>query len=457
MDCSVVVGIADVPATTERPFLAPEELQVSTFSISGLSSGIDTTSLISQLMTLAAQPQTALKNQLSTQQSVISAYQAINSKLSALQDAATAVQQAWSATKASSSNSAVIASTNSTAVAGSSATFDVVQLATSQISTLAVTASTVVSNPPNGIDITDHAGVVHHVTLSDGSAATVAAAVNSAGVGVRAAVVNTDSGQVLQFTATSTGVAGSFGISGLDNAPQTLVAAQDAKVAVGNPAAGGYTVSSSSNTFNGVLPGVTFTVGAVASGVTVTVNNDASAISDKVKALVTAANAALGELATDTGKGALLQGSYQLNALSQSILGAISHGDATGHSFAGNGVQLSSTGTLTFDADAFAASYVADPANAQSLLNGLAGSLSSLASNASTQTISPLITSGTAQVATLTSQISDWDRRLADQQTALQAKYTAMEVALAKLNSTSSWLNQALSAMDNSNSNSKSH
>ncbi|MFL6160947.1 MAG: flagellar filament capping protein FliD [Jatrophihabitantaceae bacterium] len=430
---------------------------MSTFSISGLSSGIDTTSLISQLMTLAAQPQTALKHQLSTEQSVISAYQSINSKLTAFSDAATAVQQAWGSTKASSSNPAVIATTGATAVAGSAATFDVLQLATAQISTLAVTASTVVSNPPNGIDITDHAGVVHHITLADGSAATVATAVNSAGVGVRAAVVNTDSGSVLQFSATATGVAGSFSVSGLDTAPQTLVAAQDAKVGVGDPAAGGYTMSSSTNTFNSVLPGVTFTVGALASNVTISVGNDASAISDKVKALIDAANAALSELSTDTGKGALLEGNYQMNALSQSILAVVSHGDASGNSYAGSGIQLSSTGTLTFDADAFAAGYATDPAKTQVAMNSLAGALSSLAGNASIQTLSPLINSGTAQVATLNSEISDWDRRLADQQTALQAKYTAMEVALSKLNSTSSWLNQALSSLDNSNSNSKSN
>ncbi|HEU5270282.1 MAG TPA: flagellar cap protein FliD N-terminal domain-containing protein, partial [Jatrophihabitans sp.] len=70
---------------------------MSAFSISGLSSGIDTTSLISQLMAVAAQPQTALKNQLAGEQHVISAYQAINAKLSAFSDAATAVQQAWTA------------------------------------------------------------------------------------------------------------------------------------------------------------------------------------------------------------------------------------------------------------------------------------------------------------------------------------------------------------------------
>ena len=129
---------------------------MSTFSISGLSSGIDTTSLISQLMTLAAQPQTALKNQLSTEQTVISAYQSINTKLTALQAAADAVNQAstWAATKASSSSTSVVAATNSSATAGSSTTFNVTRLAAAQISTVAISGAAV-STPANGIDIVD--------------------------------------------------------------------------------------------------------------------------------------------------------------------------------------------------------------------------------------------------------------------------------------------------------------
>jgi flagellar hook-associated protein 2 len=427
---------------------------VSAFSIGGLSSGIDTASLITQLMTVAAQPQTQLKNQLSVQQNVLTAYQAINTKLTALQAAADAVKQAdtWSATKATSSNTAVIASTTSAAASGSATTFDVIRLASAQISTVAG-AGTVVASPPNGIDVIDSSGATHHLSLADGSAAGVATAVNNAALGIRATVLNTDSGQILQFSSVSTGAAGAFSINGLDTAPKTLVAAQDAQIAVGDPANGGYTVSSSSNTFNNVLPGVTFSVGAVASAVTVAVSSDAGAISDKLKALVDAANATLSELGKDTGKGAILESNYQINTITDSVLSAISHGDSTGKSFASIGVQLTSTGTLAFDATAFAAAYAADPAKTQAAASAsLASVVSNLAMQSSTVTVSPLINSGTAQVGSLNKQIADWDTRLADQRTAMQTKYTAMEVALSKLQSTSSYLTSALAAIDNSNS-----
>jgi len=429
---------------------------VSAFAINGLSSGIDTASLISQLMTVAAQPQTQLKNQLSVQQNVLSAYQAINTKLTALQTAADAVKNAstWAATKAVSSSTAVLASTTSTAASGSATTFDVVRLATAQISTVGG-AGTVVASPPNGIDIVDAAGVTHHVAITDGSAAGVATAVNNAAAGIRAAVVNTDSGPLLQFTSVATGSAGAFTVNGLVNAPQNLVTAQDAQIAVGNPAAGGYTVSSSTNTFNNVIPGVTFSVGAVVSGVTVSVSSDASAISDKVKAMVDAANAALTELGKDTGKGAVLESNYQVNSITDSVLSAISHGNGSGASFASAGVQLTSTGSLAFDATAFASAYAADPAKAQaSVATSLAGALSSLAMNASTQIVSPLINSGTSQIGQLNKQIADWDTRLETQRTAMQTKYAAMEVALQKLQSTSSYLTSALAAISKSNSSS---
>lgn len=428
---------------------------MSAFAISGLSSGIDTASLISQLMTVAAQPQTQLKNQLSVQQNVLTAYQAINTKLTALQTAADALKQpsTWAATKAASSSTSVVASTTSGATSGSATTFDVIRLATAQISTVAAPGA-VVASPPNGIDVVDSTGVTHHLALTDGSAAGVATAVNNAALGIRASVVSTDSGPLLQFTSTATGAAGAFSINGLDTAPQTLVAARDAQIAVGDPAAGGYTVSSSSNTFNNVIPGVTFSVGAVTSGVTVSVSSDASAISDKLKALVDAANAALGELNKDTGKNAVLESNYQINSITNSVLSAISRGTGTA-SFAAIGVQLTSTGTLAFDATAFASAYATDPAKAQaSAATSLAGALSSLAMQSSTQVVSPLINSGTSQVGSLNKQIADWDTRLDSQRTAMQSKYTAMEVALQKLQSTSSYLTSALSAISKSNSSS---
>lgn len=430
---------------------------MSTFAIGGLASGIDTASLITQLMAVAAQPQTQLKAKLTTQQTVLSAYQAINTKMTALQAAADAVKQAstWTAAAASSSSSSVVASNTSAAQAGASMTFNVTQLAAAQVSTVAVNGDAV-SAPASGIDILDSNNVSHHIDLTDGTAATVAAAVNNAGVGVRASVINTDAGQLLQFASTTTGTSGAFTVNGLASTPQRAVAAQNAQISVGNPASGGYTISSQTNTFNDALPGVTFTAGAVASNVTVSVASDSAAITKAMQTLVDAANAALGEIGKDAGKGAVLQGNSQITSLTQSIFSAISHGTNTGGSFNTIGVTLTSTATITFDATAFAAAYAADPTKTQNDAGAsLATTLSAFAGAASapvTGTLSQLITSGGDQIIDLGKQIDAWDTRLADQQTALQQKYSAMESVLSKLKNQTAYLTSALASIDGSNS-----
>lgn len=437
---------------------------MSAFSFSG--SGIDTTTLITQLMQVAARPQTQLKTQLSSQQTKLSAFQGINSKFTALQAAADAVKDTtvWKGAAASSSAASVIASATTGAATGSSITFDVTRLATAQISTVPVSGD-VVADFTQGIDVLDGKSVSHHLDLADGSAATVAAAVNNAAIGIRASVLTVDNNggtgtsQVLQFGSTSSGTSGAFTVSGLTAAPQQLVAAQNAQITVGDPAAGGYTMSSDTNTFRDVLPGVTFTVSTAATNVTVSTASDTTAITSAMQALVDAANSALGQVGLYTNKGGLLQGNSQIANLKQDIFSSVSRGTSTGGSLNTIGISLSATGSITFDATAFAAAYAADPvktqADAAASLATTLSSLSAVATAPVTGTISQLISSGNDQVANLNKQISTWDSRLADTETSMNKKYTAMNVALSKLSSQSSWLTSALASMDASSSSNK--
>ncbi|WP_127783016.1 flagellar filament capping protein FliD [Rhodococcus sp. X156] len=435
---------------------------MATFSFDGLASGIDTKTLVTQLMQVAAQPQAQLKTQLSSTQTLVSAYQSINTRITALQSAADAVKLAgtWTAATASSSSPSVIATSTSAAQAGSAMTFSVTRLAAAQVSTVAV-AGDVVADFAAGIDVTIGSGstaTTTHVALTGGSASDVVAALSKAGLGVRASVVNVDDAtgtgttQRLQLSSTSTGTAGAFSISGLSTAPTQIVAAQNAQLTVGDPAAGGYSVSSSTNTFTEALPGVTFTVGALASGVTVSVASDTTAITKAMQTMVDAANAALGQVGMYTAKGGSLQGNTQVVALSQDILSSISRGTGTGGSFHSIGVQLTNTGGLAFDATVFAAAYAADPAKTQAVAGQALGSaLSTVAERASAPAVgslSLLITSGNERMTNLNKQIQSWDTRLADTQTAMQKKYAAMEAAVNKLNSTQAWLSSALSSLD---------
>ena len=78
-------------------------------SVDGLISGLDTTSLINQLIQAEAAPQTAFKSKVSEAQAAVAAYQGINTRYAALRTAAEAVANAdtWSTPTATSSSASV--------------------------------------------------------------------------------------------------------------------------------------------------------------------------------------------------------------------------------------------------------------------------------------------------------------------------------------------------------------
>ncbi|MGX7681047.1 flagellar filament capping protein FliD [Jatrophihabitans sp. DSM 45814] len=433
---------------------------MTSFSISGLSSGIDTDSVISQLMALAAGPQTALETQLNTTQSQLSAYQVINTKMAAVQSAADALALAttWAATKATSSDPSIVASGSATAIAGTATTFSVTAVARAQISTVTLADASNAAVAANGLDVTI-GSTTTHLALGGNSISDVASAINSAGLGVRAAIVNTTSGTILQFTSTSTGAASAFTVSGLTTAPQDLVTAQDASITVGDPAHGGYSVNSNTNTFTDAIPGVTFTVSKLTTDANIAISSDSSAISDAVSSLVNAANDALTTIGQATGQGAILAGDNTVSSLTQKLLGVISSG-ASGKSFNDAGVGITSTGQVTFDADAFAAAYASNPNAIQSMVQGaLSSAFSTVGSNATDATagtLTQLINTDNSQISTLNKQISDWDSKLADQKASLQAKYAAMEASLSKLKSQSSYLTSVFASLTASQSSTSS-
>ena len=119
----------------------------STSSIDGLVSGLNTTDIISKLMSLEAAPQNALKNQKTAANAIIDAYQAVNTKFAALQTAADALNTAagWQAFKATSSSSAVTATAGSGALSGS-LTFTVNQLAKANVILNTTTFSSLTSS-----------------------------------------------------------------------------------------------------------------------------------------------------------------------------------------------------------------------------------------------------------------------------------------------------------------------
>ncbi len=148
--------------------------------------------------------------------------------------------------------------------AAGSLTFDVTAVAAAHalVSAEAVgSTSAVVASGP--LTLTTSAGTTQ-VDVGSGSLADVVAGINAAGKGVTATAVQTSPGQYrLQVTATSPGASSAFTLDGLDgfSAMNVLTTGADAVISIGSDPATAYQITSSSNTFSGVVPGLSFTVG----------------------------------------------------------------------------------------------------------------------------------------------------------------------------------------------------
>ncbi|WP_222265383.1 flagellar filament capping protein FliD [Modestobacter marinus] len=452
----------------------------------GLASGTDYKSLVNQLMQIEAQPQTLLKNRLATAQSQASALRQVNTNMAALAGAAKAVTAAaaWTAAKATSSSSAVTASA-ATGAAPGSLTFAVDRLATAQSMVSGQNWTT--SNDAFGLSspfTVTKGGVATDIPLTDGnsdgtvSLAEAVSAINKADAGVTATAVNTGAGYRLQLTATATGVANGFSLS-----PATmtgggftaLAAAQDAQITVGSGSAGAYSVTSGTNTFSGVLDGTTFTVGSTTSSATVTVGSDTSAAVTAVQALVTAANNVLSTIdnLTDAtaNPNAPLKGNWSLTKLAGDVLTSVSSAVGTAGSAGSLGLQLTSAGTLKFDAGVFQSKLEANPALLKTVFggelaagtdliagtgddtlvtDGVAARLQRLALRASDSvsgSITSLAQGQDTRVDDLQDQIDAWDLRLASRRATLNAQYTALETALGTLQSQSTWLSSQINSL----------
>lgn len=342
-------------------------------SISGLVSGLDTATIVSQLMQVEAAPQTLLKNKKSSEESSLSSLQALNTKLRTLVTSAgdLAKTAGWSPYKATSSSEHVTASIV-TGSQPSSVSFTVGQTAGKHrlsFTDSAALTDRVTSASSTIVRLDSLDGTVTDIDTGDGTLDGLVKAVNDAKAGVRATTVKLDDGTFrLRVESEATGASSDFTLTNEDGTPllsgATVTAGRDAAITIGTD-----TVHSSTNTFAGVVTGLDITIASgtpAGTNVDVTVERDAKAMVDSVKAMVDAANAVLSDISTltaynsSTSKAGKLAGDSTLRALRQELLGSISNG-LGGQSLADVGVELDRYGKVVFDAAKFESAYVADP------------------------------------------------------------------------------------------------
>ncbi len=430
-------------------------------SISGLGSGLDTSTIISQLMQLEAIPQTRLKSKLTTEQSTLKTIQDLNAKFAALTTASEAQAKpgAWSPLKATSSHEGVTVAASTGSAAGS-LSLRVDQLAQAHSLRFATTAasSDVIVSGGTTVDLTIN-GATQTIETGDGTLEGLVNALNGSGTGVRASTLKLDDGTFrLTVQAAASGAASSFTLTSSDGSDllggAAVQAGQDAAITVGTD-----TIHSASNTFTGLLTGIDVTVSQKALGETVTIDMsaDSTKAREQAKGMVDKINELLTQVEKLTAYNATTKTSGALGAnntvrdLRDRLLGAV-YPDATS-TMAGFGVQTDRYGKLVFDAAAFDTAYAADPGGASAAFTGFSGRIEAVGKAASDKvdgTLTLLATGSTAQIDQLQDNITAWDSRLELREKTLTRTYTALDVALSRLNSQSSWLTGQLDSLSSS-------
>ena len=363
---------------------------MATLSSPGVGSGLDVNGIVNQLIAVERKPIEQLDATNKRLDAQLSAYGKLQSAMTALRDAARRLTDAstWQLTKvASASAEAVTATSTGTAPPG---TYSV------SVSKLAA-AQTVVGNQTfasasdtlGGGTLTIELGswdagqtaftpkadgAPVSITIAAGSTLTqVRDAINAAGAGVSASIVNDASGARLAIRSTSTGADNGFRIAASAEAAPTGAAATLDSLAFDPPAGttgmtrtlaasnaeatiNGVTVSSATNLLTDVLDGLTVRLGQVTTApVEVTVERDTESIKKAVTEFATAYNDLVGQVRDQTryDEGAKKAGTLQgdrsavglLNGL-RSLAGTSSGAVTTFTRLADIGLEPQSDGKL---------------------------------------------------------------------------------------------------------------
>jgi len=450
---------------------------MATISSPGIGSGLDVTSLVTQLVAAEKAPQ---QDQIDTHRSQVTSQ---ISALGTLTSSLAAIQAALKGLSDGTAFADFIATTSTTGVLGATAD-STASTGTYQVNVEQLATAAKASSAAFATGSTFSSGTLTIAVGTKSLSIDVGSGINSLSAladsinrsaqnpGVAAAVVHANDGDHLVLTSTTTGAENAFTVSGTGdvaglsydpangvNGLSTVTSAQDAKLTID-----GFEVDSATNQVQGAIKGVTLNLSQLSAGTptTLTIAADNSSIASTIKALVTSYNNFVTtsksltsyDASTKTA-GALLGDSTLLGIQNQLArqLGAVVGSDGSSiRSLADIGISFQVDGSLSLDSDKLGTALAADPTQVKNLFGssqGLAQSLNPYLDN---------YLSSTGILAGRTQGLNDSSKSLDDQQTQLDARmqdlttmyqtqFTALDTLLTSLKSTSSFLTQQLSAL----------
>jgi flagellar hook-associated protein 2 len=357
---------------------------LSTNSVSGLISGIDTTALIDSMVTSRSGPILLLQQRQAQKTAQLSAWKSFEAILISLnvETDRLAKSALWDTPSVTSGNEEILRATATSSAALGSYDFWVEQLAQAhQIRSASYSARTdLVGSGTLSVTVgtrTTDLDVAAGTTLDQ-----LAEQINGASVGATATVIRSDDGTAesytLVLTSDATGTAQAISVTsaltgGTDPVLDTEVrAARNAIIRVGSET--GLQVESSTNTFRDIVSGVDLTVHARSDPgelVSVTVARDTASLEESVATFVERYNAMIGfvngqfKFDPEVGQRPPLMGSGTLTAVAGQIRRMVtapigSSVDGSIVSLFGAGIRSGADGKLTFDREKFQGALEAD-------------------------------------------------------------------------------------------------
>jgi flagellar hook-associated protein 2 len=354
--------------------------------INGLVSGLDTESIISQMMNLERRPVQLLQGREADFQAKLSALGTMRGGLAALQTAAASLGDAdnFVSFGAISGNSTVLSVTADTTALAGTYQVEVGALASAQQvrSAAFATADEPVGTGTLTIQVGDNTAVDVAIDEEHQSLAGIAQAINAAGTDVSAAVVDDGNGNFyLTLASSQTGAANTIsltmadddgtntdgaGLSALYEVPADQAMFETQAAVSAQLTLNGVAVERAGNTIDDLIAGVTLTLNEVDPGnpFEVTVSQDFSVITKKVESFVKQYNAMVGSFTTlqsynaDAGTGGILQGDSTTRQLRSSLQGLL-YGSVEGvadevNGFSRLGIEVGRDGKLVLDSEKLA-------------------------------------------------------------------------------------------------------
>ncbi|MBI3329148.1 MAG: flagellar filament capping protein FliD [Nitrospinae bacterium] len=285
--------------------------EIGPVTFGGLTTGLDTKNLISELLRIARLPQQRLEKRQASANARIAAFKELNSKLLALSTALKKLETStdfFVRTSTVSDATKLAASVTSAAAVGNT-DITINTLATKGVFTFKGESSDTATGIVGAgtVTIANLTGSTTPFTSSISITTTASTTLRDLRDAINNSANNKDANNdsivtatildngivgdakrfVLQITANKTGKANDFDLTettSLAKEPTATTAAVDASLTVG-----GVTLTRSSNTVSDVLTGVTLTLKATGTA-TLTVSNDTTAMANNIKAVVSAFN-----------------------------------------------------------------------------------------------------------------------------------------------------------------------